>query len=56
MRFNDYTVRFTTFTPKGTNLVVKERAFKTEVARTRFLDKLEAAGNLVEVRAYSDPQ
>jgi len=54
--FTDYVVRFTTFNGRGDQLVTKEKSFKTEAARTRFLDKLEEAGNLVGVLAYSDPQ
>lgn len=54
MAFNDYTVRFTTVDSRTDQVKPVEKTFKTEAARTKWLDKNDA--KVVEVLAYSDPQ
>ena len=54
MNYTDYVVHYSAFTASW-NIVTKVKKFKTEAARTKFLDKLEEAGTLKEVLAYGDP-
>jgi hypothetical protein len=54
MTFNDYTVRFTTVDRRTDRVETVEKSFKTEAARTKWLDKNDS--KVVEVLSYSDPQ
>jgi hypothetical protein len=49
-----YLVRFTSVNRRD-EVATSQKSFKTDAARTAFLDKLEERGTLVEVLAYSDP-
>lgn len=55
MRHTDFLVRFTTVDRRD-RVVAQERSFASAEARTRFLDKLDDTGRLVEVLATSDAQ
>lgn len=55
MRYNDYVVRYETVDKHG-RIRVEEKSFETELAREKFLNKIEDSGKLLKVLAYSDPQ
>lgn len=50
-----YGLRWTE-TDRNDQIVTKEKDFKTEKQRAKFIAKLEEKGNFIEVVAYSDPE
>jgi len=50
----DYGVRWTEF-DNNDRIKTKERFFKSESQRSKFIEKLEAKDNFKEIKAYSNP-
>lgn len=53
--WNNYAVRYSMYN-KQDRPVTKEKTFKTEKARDKFVEKISSHDDFIQILAYSDPQ